>query len=208
MVNKKQLRKYLARKYAFDKSFSLTALALLSPLILAISLVIVIDDPHGSPFYTQIRVGEKGKRFRLFKFRTMFKGAEDELSNLIPRNEMHGPAFKIRDDSRITRAGKFLRKSGLDELLQFMNVLKGDMSIVGPRPALPREVAQYTKYQKKRLSVRPGITCYWQVQPNRNRILFDEWVALDLKYIRERSQSVDRKIMWETLRAMLRMQGE
>ena len=207
-MKKDRLKRYLARKYAFDKAFSLTALVLLSPLMAGIAAAILIDDPHGSPFYSQIRVGRNGKRFRIYKFRTMVEGAEDEIENLIPRNEMHGPAFKIKDDSRITRAGKFLRKSGLDELPQFINVLKGEMSVVGPRPALPREVKQYTGHQRKRLSVRPGITCYWQIRPNRNRILFDEWVALDLKYIKERSPAVDRRIMQETVRAMLRMQGE
>lgn len=199
---------YLSRKYAFDKVFSAAALALLSPAILVIAVRILADDPHGSPFYSQIRIGENGRPFRLYKFRTMYAGAEDEQENLVPRNEMQGPAFKIRDDSRITKAGRFLRRSGLDEIPQFLNVLKGDMSVVGPRPPLPGEVELYTDYQKKRLAVRPGITCYWQIQPDRNAIPFDEWVEMDLKYIREQSPETDRKIMLATVRAMCRLQGE
>ena len=199
---------YFARKRAFDRAFSAAALILLSPVILLIALVIFIDDPKECPFYAQTRIGKKGKPFRLYKFRTMYAGAEDEIENLAPRNEMQGPAFKIKDDSRITKPGKFLRKSGLDELPQFLNVLKGDMSVVGPRPPLPREVELYTEYQKKRLAITPGITCYWQILPDRNRILFDDWVELDLRYIRECSPAVDRKIMLGTVLAMLRRQGE
>ena len=207
-MTKQQEKKYLSRKYAFDKAFSAAALVLLLPFSAVICAVIFLDDPHGSPVFTQIRVGEKGKEFRLYKFRTMSAGAENEIENLVPRNEMKGPAFKIRDDSRITRVGRFLRATGLDEVPQFFNVLKGDMSVVGPRPPLPREVSMYNDYQKQRLAVRPGITCYWQIRPGRNRMLFDDWVALDLKYIKERCPAVDRKIMRSTVRAMIRRQGE
>ena len=201
-------KKDLFRKYAFDKAFSAAALVLLSPVILVIAVRILADDPHGSPFYSQMRIGENGRPFRLYKFRTMYAGAEDEQENLVPRNEMQGPAVKIRDDSRITKAGRFLRRSGLDEIPQFLNVLKGDMSVVGPRPPLPGEVEMYTDYQKKRLAVRPGITCYWQIQPDRNSVPFDDWVEMDLKYIREQSPETDRKIMLATVRAMCRLQGE
>ena len=207
-MNREQRRRYLADKYRFDRAFSLAVLLVLSPWILLTALLVFIDDPHGSPFYSQIRIGEKGRQFRLYKFRTMVVGAEDEQSALMLRNEMHGPAFKIRDDARITRFGKILRKTGIDEIPQFVNVLKGDMSIVGPRPPLPGEAAMYSDYQRKRLAVRPGITCYWQIVPDRNRILFDDWVKLDLKYIRERCRQTDRRIMRLTVRAMLRGQGE
>ena len=199
---------YLTVKYAFDRAFSMAVLIFLAPFILLTAAVIWLDDPHGSPFYRQTRIGEKGKPFRMYKFRTMFTGAENETDNLMPRNEMNGPVFKIKDDSRITRAGRLLRKTGIDEIPQFINVLRGDMSVVGPRPPLPREVALYTPEQKKRLMVRPGITCYWQIMPQRNRILFDDWVALDMKYIRERSVMTDLRIMLQTAGAMLRQQGE
>ena len=121
---------------------------------------------------------------------------------------MKGPVFKIKDDPRITKVGKFLRKTSIDEIPQLINVLKGNMSFVGPRPPLPREVAQYTEYQKQRLSVKAGITCYWQVQPKRNSLSFDEWLALDLKYIEERSVWVDVKILVKTVGAVLGMEGE
>ena len=201
-------RSYLIKKQIFDKTFSVLALALLSPVILGIAVCIYADDPHGSPFYSQIRVGKDERLFRLYKFRTMYVGAENEMKRLSLKNEMQGPPFKIKDDSRITRAGRFLRKSGLDEIPQFVNILKGDMSVVGPRPPLPGEVELYTENQKKRLSVLPGITCYWQIQPNRNAVSFDEWVALDMQYIKERSLLVAWKIMLETVRAMCRLQGE
>ncbi len=207
-MNHGQRQWYLKGKYARDKALSVLALILLSPLIILITVVVFIGDPKANPFYSQIRVGEDGRRFRLYKFRTMDPGAEDEIDNLLPRNEMHGPVFKIKDDARITRIGKLLRKTGLDEIPQFINVLKGDMSIVGPRPPLPREVQLYTEEQKRRLKARPGITCLWQIRPNRNKILFDDWVALDLKYINERSHKLDRWIMRQTIIAMLRCQGE
>ncbi len=207
-MNHGQRQWYLKGKYARDKALSVLALILLSPLIILITVVVFIGDPKANPFYSQIRVGEDGRRFRLYKFRTMDPGAEDEIDNLLPRNEMHGPVFKIKDDARITCIGKLLRKTGLDEIPQFINVLKGDMSIVGPRPPLPREVQLYTEEQKRRLKARPGITCLWQIRPNRNKILFDDWVALDLKYINERSHKLDRWIMRQTIIAMLRCQGE
>ena len=140
----------------------------LSPFLAFIALAVVFDDPHGSPIFIQTRCGQKGKEFRLYKFRTMYMGAEQRLKELLPYNEMVGPAFKIRNDPRITRLGRLLRASGIDELPQLVNVLKGDMSIVGPRPPLPREVAKYTAYQRRRLEVKPGLTCFWQVHPARN----------------------------------------
>lgn len=203
-----QEKKSLRGKYLFDRVFSLAALLLLSPAILAIELIIIKDDPSSGPVFSQIRIGQGGKPFRMYKFRTMRTGAEKELEQMLSSNEMEGPPFKIRDDSRITGPGRFLRKSGLDEILQFINVLKGDMSVVGPRPPLPREAAMYNDYQKQRLSVRPGITCYWQIMPDRNSIPFDEWVRLDLKYIKECSPAVDLKIMIKTVTAMKRLQGQ
>ena len=138
----------------------------------------------------------------------MVPHAEEQLHKLLDKNEMDGPAFKIKNDPRITRIGRIIRKTSIDETLQFINVLKGDMSLVGPRPPIPREVAQYTEYQKQRLSVKPGLTCYWQIQPNRNSLSFDEWIELDLKYIRERNFWVDWKIIWRTVGVVLGMTGE
>ena len=136
------------------------------------------------------------------KFRSMVHNAEDLLESLMSKNEMDGPVFKIKDDPRITKIGKFIRKTSLDELPQLFNVLKGDMSLVGPRPPIPREVIQYNKYQYQRLLVKPGITCYWQIS-GRNNIDFDEWVELDLKYIKERNLFKDIYIILMTLPVLL-----
>ena len=142
------------------------------------------------------------------KFRSMIPNAEERLEELLDQNEMDGPVFKIKEDPRITRVGRFLRKTSLDELPQLFNVLKGDMSIVGPRPALPREVEQYSDYEKQRLYVTPGLTCFWQIQPNRNDLSFAEWMELDLKYVQERSFATDWKIIFKTVGAVLGMNGE
>ena len=143
-----------------------------------------------------------------YKFRSMIPEAESKLEELLPENEMQGPVFKIKDDPRITRVGRIIRKCSLDELPQLYNVLRGDMSIVGPRPALPREVVQYDDYAKQRLMVTPGLTCYWQIQPNRNQLTFDEWLELDLKYIKERSFWTDWKIIFKTFATIVGMTGE
>lgn len=195
-------------KRALDVSVSALALLILMPFLLLIAVIIVLDSPGAGPIFCQERVGLDGKPFLLYKFRSMGPNAEAELEKLLPYNEMDGPVFKIRQDPRITRVGKFLRRSGLDELPQLWNVLRGEMSIVGPRPALPREVARYSAYQRQRLSVKPGLTCYWQIQPDRNELLFSQWVALDLRYIREQSFWTDGKIMLATFGAMLGMNGQ
>ena len=169
---------------------------------------IYLDDPHGGPIFSQIRCGRDGKPFKFYKFRSMCVDAEDRLEALLKDNEMEGPAFKIRDDPRITRVGRFIRKTSIDELPQLWNILRGDMSIVGPRPPLPREVEQYDDYQRQRLYVTPGLTCYWQIQPHRNELSFDEWMELDIKYIRERSFLVDWKIIFQTIRCVLFRYGE
>ena len=191
-----------------DVLFSLIALILLMPVLLIVGLVIFLDDPHGSPLFAQIRCGRDGKLFKMYKFRSMYVDAEGRLQDLLEENEMDGPAFKIKDDPRVTRVGRFIRKTSLDELPQLWNVLKGEMSIVGPRPALPREVEQYTELQKQRMYVTPGLTCYWQTMPKRNDISFDEWMELDLKYIQERSFWVDWKIIFKTFVAVLHKEGE
>ena len=199
---------YLRFKRAQDIVLSLVGLIVLMPILLLIALVIVIESPGESPIFIQTRVGKDGKEFRFFKFRTMYPDAEAHLEQLLARNEMNGPVFKIKDDPRITKVGKFLRRTSMDELPQLWNVFKGDMSLVGPRPALPRETAQYDEEARKRLAVTPGLTCYWQIQPRRNSLSFEEWLALDMKYIRECSFMVDWKILFGTIIAVLHMEGE
>lgn len=201
-------RRYWVLRRAQDIVFSLLALILLAPMVLLISLAIVLDSPGDGAIFRQRRVGRDGKLFWLYKFRTMCPDAEEQLNELLSQNQMDGPVFKIEGDPRITRVGRFLRKTSLDELPQLLNVLRGDMSIVGPRPALPREVELYSDYQRQRLYVTPGLSCYWQIAPHRNEMSFDEWVALDLKYIQERSFWVDWKIIFLTVRAMLMKYGE
>ena len=201
-------RRYWVLRRAQDIVFSLLALILLAPLALLISLAIVLDSPGDGAIFRQRRVGRDGKLFWLYKFRTMCPDGEEQLHVLLSQNQMDGQVFKIKGDPRITRVGRFLRKTSLDELPQLLNVLQGDMSIVGPRPALPREVELYSDYQRQRLYVTPGLSCYWQIAPHRNEMSFDEWVALDMKYIQERSFWVDWKIIFLTVRAMLMKYGE
>ncbi len=199
---------YSAFKRCFDILFSLLGLILLSPILLIISLIIVIDSPGAAPIYIQNRVGKNGKVFRFYKFRTMVPNADQLLSSLMDRNEMQGPVFKIRNDPRITRIGRFIRRTSIDELPQLINILRGEMSFVGPRPPIDREVEQYNAYQRQRLSITPGLTCYWQVQPRRNSLSFDEWVELDLKYIKERNLWTDLVILFKTVGAVCGMEGE
>ena len=203
----KHLTAYLAGKRVADIVGSLAALAVAGPVVLGIALAIFLDDPHGSPFFSQTRVGIHGRRFRLWKLRSMVCNAEELREELEAQNEMQGPVFKIREDPRITRIGQFIRKSSLDELPQFWNVLKGDMSIVGPRPPLPGEVEQYTPYQRQRLTVRPGLTCIWQVQKGRNDLSFDRWVEMDLEYIKKRSFWLDSKLIFKTVFVMFAGEG-
>ncbi len=200
-------RVYLYIKRVQDVVLSALALILLAPLMLLIALAVVIDDPQGGPIFSQVRCGRGGEGFRLYKFRTMCVDAERRLEELLPYNEMEGPAFKIQNDPRITRLGRFLRSTGLDELPQLVNILKGDMSIVGPRPPLFREIIDYTPYQRQRLAVTPALTCFWQVSPRRNSLSFDAWVELDLRYIREQSWLLDWKLIFQTGRAVLRREG-
>ena len=202
-----------AKKYWFfrriqDILLALVALALLWPLMLITAIIIVIDSPGAGPIFVQTRVGRDGKLFQFYKFRSMCPYAEEKLAELLEYNEMDGPAFKMKDDPRITRFGRFIRRSSIDELPQLFNVLKGEMSIVGPRPGLPREVEQYDEYARQRLLITPGLTCYWQIQPYRNRLSFEEWVELDIQYIKERSFLTDWKIILATFGAVLGMNGE
>ena len=199
---------YRAFKRLFDIAFSLAVIIGLLPLHLIVALAVWLDDPHGSPFFLQERVGKRGKTFKMVKFRSMYMDAEGRLEDLMAANEKDGPVFKIKDDPRITRVGKFIRKTSLDELPQFLNVLVGDMSIVGPRPALPREVRQYSIRDQLRLAVKPGITCYWQTRRNRDSISFEEWVDLDLLYILQCGIWADIKLIIQTVGCVLTFQGE
>lgn len=194
-------------KRCFDFFASLFALIVLSPVLIVVALIIFIDDPHGSPLFSQVRIGENGKQFKMYKFRSMVCNAEELLKELQSKNEKDGPVFKIKDDPRITRIGHFIRKTSIDELPQLFNVLKGDMSVVGPRPALPKEVAEYNKFQRRRLQVKPGLTCYWQASDNRDDISFDDWMKLDIQYIRDRSFWLDIKLIFRTVKVVMTGQG-
>ena len=200
-------RLYWMGRRAQDVFFSLLALIVLAVPMAIVALVIWIDSPGASPIFSQDRVGRDGKVFKFYKFRSMIPNAEARLKDVLAQNEMDGPVFKMKNDPRITRVGRFIRRTSIDELPQLINILKGDMSIVGPRPALPREVAQYTDYERQRLYVTPGLTCYWQIQPNRNELTFDQWMELDLKYIQDRNFWLGWKLIFQTIWAVLRMYG-
>lgn len=190
-------------KRLFDVVASSIAVAILSPVFLIIAIAIKINDPAGPVFYTQTRIGEHGKPFRMFKFRSMVTNADELLEKLRAQNEIEGAMFKMKDDPRITKVGKFIRKYSLDELPQLLNVVGGSMSIVGPRPPLPYEVKEYTDYDRQRLMVKPGATGMWQVG-GRNALSFAQMVELDLTYINERSVWLDLKIMFETVKVMIK----
>ena len=198
---------YEACKRVFDIVMCTFALIVLSPVLLVVAIAIRSND-GGPAIYKQTRLTKNGKEFDILKFRSMCTNADQMLDDLMDQNEMEGPAFKIKDDPRITRFGKFIRKTSIDELPQLINVLVGDMSLVGPRPPLPREVNEYTDHQRQRLSITPGLTCYWQIQPKRNSLTFDEWLELDLKYIRERSFKTDVVILFKTAAAVCGLEGE
>ncbi len=198
---------YKVVKRCFDFLCSFIGLVVLAVPLIIVMLIIVIDSPGASPIFKQERVGKNGKIFNFYKFRSMVPNADKMLDGLLDQNEMEGPAFKISDDPRITRVGRFIRKTSIDELPQLVNVLKGEMSLVGPRPPLPREVEQYDDYHLHRLAVTPGLTCYWQVQPSRNSLSFEEWFELDLKYIEDRSIKTDIIILLKTVRAVLGREG-
>lgn len=193
---------YLFMKRMLDLLGSFIGLIILCPLFAVIGLLIKIEAPKGSVFFRQVRVGQNGKEFHMYKFRSMVANAEDLLEQLIDQNEVNGNMFKMKNDPRITRIGKFIRKTSLDELPQLWNVFRGEMSLVGPRPALPREVKNYTSYDRQRLQMIPGCTGLWQVS-GRNSVGFEEMVELDLTYARERSMMVDIKIIFRTFKVLV-----
>jgi len=192
-------------KLLIDWFASLAILLLSSPMLLLIALLVKFTS-QGPVFFKQKRVGLRGRLFYAYKFRTMVQNAEELKETLAAENEQDGPVFKIKNDPRITKIGKFLRKTSLDEFPQFINVLKGDMSIVGPRPAVPSEVKQYKRWQLRRLSMKPGITCIWQVS-GRNEISFEEWMKLDLQYIDTWSLSLDFILILKTINVILKADG-
>ncbi|HHZ8366503.1 sugar transferase [Enterococcus faecium] len=193
-------------KRFIDIVVSILGLILLFVPFIFVALLIKIDDPKGPIFFRQTRIGLLGKPFILYKFRTMSVGAEDQLSELIEENEIQGPMFKMKHDPRVTRIGSVLRKLSIDEFPQLLNVLKGDMSIVGPRPALPQEVEQYSGYHRLRLLAKPGCTGLWQVS-GRNNLHFEEMIELDLNYINTGNFLLDVKIMIKTILVIITQDG-
>ena len=188
-------------KRIIDIVGSLIGIIALSPVFLIVGILIKLEDPKGSILFTQERYGIYPNKFRMYKFRSMIHDAEQALDSLKNLNEQDGPAFKMKDDPRITRIGKIIRKTSLDELPQLFNVLEGDMSLVGPRPAIISEVEEYTKYQMQRLLIKPGMTCIWQVK-GRNKVTFDEWVEMDIEYIKNRSILLDIKLILKTIKLL------
>ena len=197
---------YLVIKRVMDASGAALGLLLLAPLLLLVALLIRLDSP-GPVLFSQTRVGEGGRTFRCWKLRSMYRDAEARKRELAAENEMQGGVlFKMKRDPRITRVGRFIRKASIDELPQLWNVLTGDMSLVGPRPAIPEEVAQYSAYERGRLAVKPGLTCLWQIS-GRSDLPFDRQVALDIAYARSRSIGQDLEILLRTLPAVLSARG-
>ena len=188
--------KYHVIKRGIDIICSSIGLIVLSPILVIIAIIIKLDS-SGPIIFKQERVGYKGRRFFMYKFRSMVVNAEELKDKLHEKNEMSGPMFKMKDDPRITKVGKFIRKTSIDELPQLVNVLKGEMSLVGPRPSLPKEVDKFEPWMLKRLEVKPGLTCYWQVQ-GRNDIGFEEWMRLDCKYVEDKCTLLDLKLIFKT----------
>lgn len=196
----RQHRRYGYRfiKRVFDFVASLLGLIILSPLFLLIAIAIKVEDPKGAVFYSQTRLGRGEVPFKMYKFRSMVSNADELLEKLLKDNEIDGAMFKMQDDPRVTKIGRFIRKYSIDELPQLLNVLQGSMSLVGPRPPLPREVEEYSDYDKQRLAVKPGCTGLWQATV-RNSVGFDEMVKLDLTYISKRSVAFDVYILFKTV---------
>jgi exopolysaccharide biosynthesis polyprenyl glycosylphosphotransferase len=189
-----------------EQAFAASALLVLSPMLALIALLIKYTS-HGPVFFRQKRVGLRGRRFYIYKFRTMVADAEKQKAALEALNETDGPAFKIVNDPRITRVGRILRKTGIDEIPQLYNVLIGDMALIGPRPMLPDEVYAQEEWHLKRLCIKPGITCTWQIQPERNKVPFNEWMQLDREYVENWSLGNDIKIFFGTFKSIFAARG-
>ncbi|NPV48023.1 MAG: exopolysaccharide biosynthesis polyprenyl glycosylphosphotransferase [Armatimonadetes bacterium] len=196
---------YRWAKRVLDVIGAVAGLVLLAPLMLLVALAIKLES-RGPVFFCQRRLGQGGVPFRFYKFRSMTVGAEQARCELEQCNEVSGPVFKMRQDPRTTRVGRFIRRASIDEMPQLWNVLRGDMSLVGPRPPLPDEVACYEQWQRERLAVRPGLTCIWQVS-GRSDVPFEEWVRMDIEYVRTRSFWLDLKLLALTVPAVLSGRG-
>lgn len=203
MVKLRQKYWFFVVKRLGDIICSSIGLVILSPLFLMIAILMKFEDPKGPIFFSQTRIGLNEKPFKMYKIRSMVTNAEELLENLLDENEVEGAMFKMKEDPRVTRLGRIIRKFSLDELPQLLNVIKGDMSLVGPRPPLEREVAEYTPYDKQRLIIKPGCTGLWQVS-GRNSLSFDEMVELDIKYIENLSIATDFWILIKTVLVMLK----
>ncbi len=203
-IKKKPVYSFFKR--VFDFLFALIALIILSPIFIIISILIKADDPKGPVIYVSQRLGKDGVPFKFYKFRSMCTNADKIYNELKAENETAGPTFKMKNDPRVTRVGKFIRKTSIDELPQLFNILKGDMSFIGPRPPMIREVESYPDYPMERLAVVGGLSCYWQVM-GRSSIDFDGMIELDLKYIKERGFITDIKILLLTIPAVFKGEG-
>lgn len=196
-IERKESAIYNISKRALDIIASTLGLIILSPILLVVAILIKLES-KGPAIFSQKRIGLNKKEFKMYKFRSMVQNAEELKEKLAKKNEMSGPMFKMKNDPRVTKVGKFIRKTSIDELPQLINVLKGEMSLVGPRPSLPKEVLKFEPWMLKRLSVKPGLTCYWQVS-GRNNIDFENWMKLDLQYVNDRSFWLDLKLILKTV---------
>lgn len=195
-------RGYLILKRLIDVVGAAIGMIVLSPILIVIAILIKIEDPKGKVVFSQGRVGQNGQMFKMYKFRSMVHNAEELKDTLMKQNERSGPMFKMKNDPRVTKVGKFIRKTSIDEIPQLINILKGEMSFVGPRPSLQKEVEQFEPWMMKRLDVKPGLTCYWQVY-GRNNVGFEEWMKLDVKYVEERNILIDIKLIFKTFAVFL-----
>lgn len=196
VINKENRLIYNSTKRLMDIILSLLGLIVVSPIMLIVAILIKLES-RGPIIFAQKRVGINGKKFNMLKFRSMVENAEELKEKLQKQNEMSGPMFKIKEDPRVTKVGRFIRKTSIDELPQLINVLKGEMSLVGPRPSLPKEVDNFDPWMLERLNVKPGLTCYWQVS-GRNNIDFEDWMKLDIKYVKDRNFVLDVKLIFKT----------
>lgn len=195
-IERKESAIYNMAKRILDIIASTLGLIILSPILLVVAILIKLES-KGPVIFSQKRIGLNKKEFKMYKFRSMVQNAEELKEKLAKENEMSGPMFKMKNDPRVTKVGRFIRKTSIDELPQLINVLKGDMSLVGPRPSLPKEVSKFEPWMLKRLQVKPGLTCYWQVS-GRNNIDFEDWMKLDLQYVDDRSFWLDLKLILKT----------
>ncbi|WP_195265439.1 sugar transferase [Clostridium sp. 1001275B_160808_H3] len=196
-IERKENTLYEISKRALDVLASFLGLVILSPILIIVAILIKLES-KGPAIFAQSRIGLNGEEFKMYKFRSMVQNAEELKEKLAKQNEMSGPMFKMKNDPRVTKVGKFIRKTSIDELPQLLNILKGDMTLVGPRPSLPKEVEKFEPWMLKRLEVKPGLTCYWQVS-GRNNIDFEEWMKLDLKYVNDMNFCLDIKLIFKTV---------